>query len=174
MSIGQVMEVVAMANLAFFLKRLGWRRTMIFGILSQSIRFGVYALGSRDSLVAVLAVNLIHGFAYACFFATVYIFVDEQFPHDARASAQGLFNLMILGISQFVSNFVWGGLGEFFSTETLVGTKIVAVVDYHRLFLVPFGMSLFAAILLAVCFHPDKMKASASERETDELATAAS
>ena len=39
-----------------------------------------------------------HGFAYAFFFATVYIYVDENFPKDVRTSAQSLFNLLILGL----------------------------------------------------------------------------
>ena len=129
---------------------------MIFGILSQAIRFGVYALGTRDLLWAVILVNLVHGFAYACFFATVFIFVDEHFPKDIRSSAQGLFNLMILGISQFVSNFVWGGLGEYFSTGSTAGGSLGKVVDYHRLFLVPFGLSLVAAVILALFFRPDE------------------
>ena len=156
MSIGQVMEVVAMAFLGALIKKLGWRRTMIFGILSQAIRFGVYAMGTRDTLWAVIAVNLVHGFAYACFFATIYIFVDEHFPKDVRTSAQGLFNLMILGISNIVSNFVWGGLGDLFSTTASAGEKVVKVVDYHRLFLVPFGLSLLAAVLLALFFRPEE------------------
>ena len=42
--------------------------------------------------------QVLHGICYAFFFATVYIFVDAYFPKDARASAQGLFNVMILGI----------------------------------------------------------------------------
>jgi len=156
MSVGQAMEIVAMAMLGSIIKRLGWRRTMILGILSQAIRFGVYAIGDRDLLWPVIAVNLVHGFAYACFFATVYIFVDENFPSDVRTSAQGLFNLMILGISQFVSGFLWGGLGDFFSASVASGGRAVKVIDYHRLFLVPFGVSLMAAILLALFFRPGR------------------
>ena len=65
---------------------------------------------------------------------------------------------MILGISQFVSNFVWGGLGEYFSTTSTIGGKAVAVVDFHRLFLVPFGLSLLAAVILALFFRPGDVK----------------
>ena len=154
MSIGQTMEVVAMALLGFLIKKLGWRKTLMFGVLSQSVRFGVYAIGGPDLLWAVIAVNVVHGFAYACFFATVYIYVDEHFPSDVRSIAQSLFNLQILGISQFASGFLWGWLGEVFATTATVGGKLVNVVDYHRLFLVPFGLSLVSAILLAVFFHP--------------------
>jgi hypothetical protein len=37
-----------------------------------------------------------------------------------------------------------------------VGGKLVSVVDYHRLFLVPFGLSLVSAVLLALFFHPPR------------------
>ena len=47
---------------------------------------------------------MLHGICYAFFFATVYIFVDEFFPKDARSSAQGLFNFLILGLGPFVGN----------------------------------------------------------------------
>jgi MFS family permease len=154
MSIGQVMEVVAMAMLGLTIKKLGWKRTLILGIVSQMVRFGVYSFGTRDTIWMVIAVNLVHGFAYACFFGAVFIYVDEHFPKDLRTSAQSLFSLMILGISQFASNFLWGGLGEMFSTTTEVAGKVVKVVDFHTLFLVPVGVSLFAAILLAVFFRP--------------------
>ncbi len=172
MSIGQTMEVVAMAMLGFLIKKLGWRKTLLFGVLSQAIRFGVYAIGDRDLLWPVILVNVVHGFAYACFFATVYIYVDEHFPKDIRSSAQGLFNLMILGISQFVSNFLWGWLGEVFATTATVDGRVVKVIDYHHLFLVPFGISLLAALLLAVFFWPPGENADSSSSTEESLATA--
>jgi nucleoside transporter len=158
MSIGQVMEIVAMAVLGWFLKNLGWRKTMIIGILGQAVRFGVYSIGTPQLLWLVIAVNIVHGFAYACFFATVYIFVDENFPKDVRTSAQSLFNLMILGLAPFASNSLWGWLGDsgLFKTSTVVNGTTVEGFAYHQLFLVPLGISLFAAFLLAVFFHPPK------------------
>ena len=109
MSIGQTMEIVVMAFLGSIIKTLGWRKTLMLGVLSQAVRFGVYALGTRDLLGVVIAVNVVHGFAFACFFATVYIYVDEHVPKEVRSSAQGLFNLMIMGIAHFAANFVWSG-----------------------------------------------------------------
>ncbi len=161
MSIGQAMEVVAMAMLGTLIRRLGWRKTLVLGILSQAVRFGVYAVGDRDLVWPVIAVNVVHGFAYACFFATVYIFVDAHFPEDVRTSAQGLFNLMILGISQFASGFLWGWLGDVFSSPGAAGGESARVIDYHRLFLVPFGISLLAAVFLAAFFHPEEQASAA-------------
>ena len=37
----------------------------------------------------MIAVILLHGVCYAFFFATVYIFIDEFFPADIRASVKG-------------------------------------------------------------------------------------
>ena len=73
---------------------------------------------------------MLHGICYAFFFATVYIFVDEFFPKDVRASAQGLFNLMILGFGPLVANILGPRLmGETFNSA--------GVVDFRSLFLVP-------------------------------------
>jgi predicted MFS family arabinose efflux permease len=146
MSIGQVAEIATMAGLGYFLKRLGWRWTMILGILGHVVRFLIYAVGGPVWLV--VGSNLVHGFCYAFFFASVYIFVDEYFPKDARASAQGLFNLLILGLGPFVGSLLWGALGDVYRTA--------AGVDFTRLFLVPSGLGIVAAVILFLGFHPDR------------------
>jgi MFS family permease len=94
--------------------------------------------------------NIVHGFAYAFFFATVYIFVDENFPKDVRTSAQSLFNLLILGLGPFVGGFLWKGLEAAFS-KTENGQKSV---DYTLLFLVPLALGLLSTAIMAVFFHP--------------------
>lgn len=159
MSIGQIMEILAMAILGGFLKKLGWRTTMIIGVLGQAIRFGAYAMATPSTLWLAIAVNVVHGFAYACFFATVYIFVDENFPKDVRSSAQSLFNLNILGIAQFVSNYLWGYLKD----SGVYGTG--NAIAYNKLFLVPMGLAIFAAVVLAIFFHPPKGEAKANLSE---------
>ena len=146
MSIGQVAEILTMAILGVTLKRLGWRKTMILGVLGHAMRFAVFAFLPDHPAIIVL-VNVVHGIAYAFFFATVYIFVDEFFPKDVRASAQGLFNLMILGFGPLVANVVGPKLmAETFRTST--------GVDFRSLFLVPFTAAVLAAVILALFFHP--------------------
>lgn len=155
MSIGQIAEVATMALLGVALKRLGWRKIMIFGILGHAVRFAIYALGGP--LWLVVASNVVHGFCYAFFFAVVYIFVDEFFPQDARASAQGLFNLLILGLGPFVGNLMWGKLGDVLTTE--------GAVDYRLLFLAPTALALLAALTLFVSFHPGEARSSSGEAQ---------
>lgn len=149
MSIGQVAEILTMLILGATLKKLGWRLTMMIGILGHAARFAVFAF-MPESQGVIIAVNLLHGVCYAFFFATVYIFVDEFFPKDARASAQGLFNLMILGLGPLVANGLGPKLFDQFSKD--------GAVDFKTLFLIPCFAAIAAALLLAMFFRPPKSR----------------
>ena len=120
--------------------------------MGHAARFAVFAFLPQFP-VLVVAVNILHGIAYAFFFATVYIFVDEFFPKDARTSAQGLFNLQILGFGPLVANTI----GPVLISQTFNQNGIV---DFRGLFLVPLISAIGAAVALALLFHPpDKTKA---------------
>jgi predicted MFS family arabinose efflux permease len=144
MSIGQVAEIGTLAFLGYVLKHLGWRYTMAIGVFGHAVRFFVFAYFPIASVAIII--NLLHGICYAFFFATVYIFVDEFFPKNARSSAQGLFNFLILGLGPFLGNFLWAYLGEAFATE--------GRIDFQDLFLVPAAIALGAALFLFVFFRP--------------------
>ena len=161
LSLGQVAEILTMFLLGRVLARLGWKVTMIVGVLGHAARFAVFAFFA-DSIPVIVAVQLLHGVCYAFFFATVYIFVDAVFPKDVRSSAQGLFNLLILGVGNVVASFLFP---ELISRLSAGGT-----VDYTTLFLVPTGMALAAVCLLAVFFKPPSR---GPVPETDEVAPAA-
>ena len=148
MSIGQVAEILTMFVLGATLKALGWRATLIVGILGHAARFAVYALFPQHKELIIL-VQILHGICYAFFFATVYIFVDAYFPKDARSSAQGLFNVMILGVGALVANSICPWLIQEVFTQN-------GVTNFRGLFLVPCLISVGAVLLLALLFHPPK------------------
>ena len=149
MSVGQIAEILTMFVLGMTLKNLGWRTTMILGVLGHAARFAVYSLFPEHPWL-IVAVQVLHGICYAFFFATVYIFVDEFFPKDMRSSAQGLFNVMILGGGALVANAV---------CPTLIQStfKTGDVTDFRGLFLVPLVSAVVAAVALALFFHPPKI-----------------
>jgi len=149
MSVGQIAEILTMFVLGVTLKKLGWRTTMIVGILGHAARFAVYAFFPQNQGLIIL-VQVLHGICYAFFFATVYIFVDEFFPKGVRSSAQGLFNVMILGVGALAANLIcpWLIQEKFTNPE--------GITDFRNLFLVPCAASTLAAISLALFFHPPK------------------
>ena len=152
MSVGQIAEILTMFVLGVTLKRLGWRTTMIVGILGHTARFAVYAFFPQHPAL-IIVVQVLHGICYAFFFAAVYIFVDAYFPKDARASAQGLFNVMILGAGALLANSICPYLSQQVFTQG-------GLVNFHGLFLVPMFCSLAAAVTLALFFHPPKATAN--------------
>jgi nucleoside transporter len=145
MSIGQIAEILTMFFLGAMLKRLGWKWTMVVGILGHVVRFAVYALAPQSAGLIIL-VQILHGICYAFFFATVYIFVEEYFPKNVRTSAQGLFNVMILGAGALIAGF--------FCPPLFAKMKIGEVIDFRSLFIIPMGVALFGAMLLSLFFRP--------------------
>tara|TARA_B100001123_G_scaffold63425_2_gene69634 strand:- start:11872 stop:13089 length:1218 start_codon:yes stop_codon:yes gene_type:complete len=146
MSIGQVAEIVTMIFLGWVLARLGWKWTMIVGILGHASRFAVFAF-MPDLQGVIIGVQVLHGICYAFFFAAVYIFVDAVFPEDVRASAQGLFNLLMLGLGMVVASFTFPQMMASLKLED-------GSVDWQTLFLIPTGLALLAIVLMALFFHP--------------------
>src|SRR5262249_23676650 len=163
MSIGQIAEIGTMAFLGYCLKRLGWRYTMVIAILGHAARFAVFAYFPLPWVA--ITINVLHGICYAFFFATVYIFVDEFFPKDARSSAQGLFNFLILGLGPFLGNFLWARLGQEFRIAD--GTP-EGQVAFQPLFLVPSGIDLAAALLLLMFFHPPEKAQTPPEDKVED------
>ena len=134
MSVGQIAEILTMF------------------VLGVTLRFLVYALLPENQNLIIL-VQILHGICYAFFFATVYIFVDAYFPKNVRSSAQGLFNVMILGIGALVANSICPWLAE---NVFVQGAGAEKTINYRSMFLFPSAVATLAAIALALFFHPPK------------------
>jgi nucleoside transporter len=144
MKIGQIAEIVTMLFLGFVLRTFGWRMTMVVGVLGHAARFAVFTFAPEP--VPAILVNALHGICYAFFFATVYIFVDEFFPKDVRSSAQGLFNVLILGVGPFAANFACGRLKTEYTSN--------GVLDFSAVYEYSMFAALIGAVFLFVFFHP--------------------
>jgi MFS family permease len=130
-TIGQVAEIVTMIVLGKVLISLGWKWTMIVGILGHAARFATFAyFGSEQYQTLIIAVQVLHGICYAFFFATLYIFVDEVFPKDIRTSAQGLFNLLVLGVGLVIASFGFVALKAHYTEDGVTDYKSVYCFCY--------------------------------------------
>ena len=101
----------------------------------------------------MIASNVVHGFAYAFFFATVYIFVDENFPKDVRDERPEPVQPPDPGPGALPGQLPLGWLGDYYKDP------VTKEVDFGHLFLYPLGVGLFAAALLALFFHPQGRRA---------------
>ena len=97
-----------------FLKRLGWRTTMIIGVLGHVVRFGIYSLTAK--------IPACSGWSSSATSCTVLPTRSSSrrstsswtktSRKDVRTSAQSLFNLLILGLGPLLGNTLWGRLGD--------------------------------------------------------------
>ncbi len=151
-TIGQVAEILTMIVLGTVLTRLGWKWTMVIGILGHAARFATFAFfGNENWQWLIIVIQILHGICYAFFFATLYIFVDSVFPKDIRTSAQGMFNLLILGAGLVIANFLFIWLKDQF-------TDANGVVAYDKVFLYPTGLALLGVVILALFFRPPQTR----------------
>ena len=116
MTIGQFAEIVTMAYLGYFLKRLGFKKVIFIGVLAYFARYAIFGTVILPVWVMVLS-QAFHGFCYAFFFAAAYIYVDKISDEDVRHSAQTVFGIIILGGGPVIGGWLSGKLQEIYTTS---------------------------------------------------------
>jgi len=142
MTIGQISEMVVLAVMPYFVVRVSRKAILAVGLLAYILRFAVFAyLPYPGTVIPALA---LHGVCFGCFFFIAFMIVDEQTTKDVRASAQGLFNLVIVGLGTIVGNLFAGYVGN-------IATKDGGT-DFRMLFAIPMGVSVVCLIALLVAY----------------------
>jgi nucleoside transporter len=155
MTIGQMTEIVVLASMPVLAKRFSRKALLLVGCAAYALRMAIFAY--VDALpfppIPVLAVGVaLHGVIFGCFIFLAFMIVDEETSADVRASAQSLYNLVIVGLGIIVGSLISGRVATWAQGSS-------PKLDYadraqtQALFSVPMWGSLlcFAAIL---AFYP--------------------
>ncbi len=148
MTIGQMSEFLVLALVTVLAKKMSRKSLLGLGIAAYAARMALFAHG--DSLATALLGVALHGFCFGCFIFVAFMVVDEETPADVRASAQNLFNLVIIGIGIIV--------GSWFSLDVVAARAKAAVgndtsPEYFRaLFSVPMWIAIACLALLLVAY----------------------
>lgn len=118
MTIGQFAEILAMAYLGFFLKRLGFKKVITIGIAAYFFRYAIFGTAMLPVWIIVVS-QVFHGFCYAFFFATAYIYVDKLADQDVRHSAQTVFGIIILGGGPVIGGWLSGYLQNVYTVDNV-------------------------------------------------------
>jgi nucleoside transporter len=110
MTIGQIAEIAVLAFMPVVAKRFSRKGLLATGLVAYIVRFAVFAY--LPYAWAVIPALALHGFCFGCFFFVAFMIVDEQTTGDVRASAQGLFNLVIVGLGVIVGNYFAGQVSK--------------------------------------------------------------
>ncbi len=146
MTIGQMSEIIVLAMMPFLAKRFSRKTLLSVGLLAYAARMALFAY--FPTLVPVLIGIVLHGICFGCFIFVAFMIVDERCTKDVKATAQNLFNLVIVGVGIII--------GSKFATS-LVGTWATGEngIDFQQLFSVPMYMAI-GCLLLLLAFYPSK------------------
>jgi nucleoside transporter len=120
-SAGQICELAVLAVLGLVIARLGFKRTLLVGLLAYLARCLLFAivfgvdLSFAVMLILATAGQALHGFCFGCFFATAYIYVDRIAPADLRGSMQTIYGVFVLALGFFAGGFASGQVGQWFA-----------------------------------------------------------
>lgn len=140
MTIGQMAEVAVLGAIPLVAREWSRKSLLAIGLVAYAARMALFAY-AQDSTAALLLGVALHGLCFGCFIFVAFMIVDEETTADVRASAQNLFNLVIIGIGVIVGSKVAGWVKDW------------AGDDYTKLFSVPMWGSL-ACLALLLAFYP--------------------
>ncbi len=144
MTIGQMAEILVLAAMPLLARRLSRKTLLAIGITAYAARMFLFAYA--PTMPAILLGVALHGLCFGCFIFVAFMVVDENTTADVRASAQNLFNLVIVGIGIIV--------GSWFATA-IVGnwaTGEDGVMNFTRLFSVPMWIAIACLVALLALY----------------------
>ncbi|MHC4990928.1 MAG: MFS transporter [Planctomycetota bacterium] len=147
MTIGQMTEIFVLAAIPLLAKSFSRKTLLAAGICAYAARMALFAY--TDSMATILLGVALHGLCFGCFIFVAFMVVDEETTPDVRASAQNLFNLVIVGIGIIV--------GSLFATQVAEWATVDDVTNYRTLFSVPMWIAIGCLAVLLVAY-PRKKK----------------
>jgi nucleoside transporter len=153
MTVGQMAELAVLACMPFLARRLSRKSLLAIGISAYALRMAIFAFA--PSFVPALFGVALHGVCFGCFVFVCFMVVDENTSKDVRATAQNLFNLVLIGIGIIV--------GSWFATSVAVrlATDADGIVQNQTLFAIPMTMAIVCLVALLAFYRGGVRPASA-------------
>lgn len=131
LSISQISETLFILTIPFFLKRFGIKQVMVFSMVAWVLRFGLFAYGNPDNGIMLIIIScVVYGMAFDFFNISGSLFIENVTDTRIRASAQGLFMMMVNGIGAVLGSTISGYvIQNYFTVSYLDTNKLTA--DLH-------------------------------------------
>jgi len=151
MTLGQISEVLFLSLLPFFIKRFGFKSTLIVGILAWGLRYLLFSLGADgiNSWMLILGI-ILHGICYDFFFVSGQIYTNLKCKPEYKSSAQGLITLATYGLGMLIGFRIAGYLTDLY--------VISDGHDWEKIWIQPSIFSFVILILFIFTFRNEQIE----------------
>lgn len=144
-SLSPISETVFILAIPFFLRKYGIKTVMLLSMFAWVLRFGLFALGNPgDGLILLVISMLVYGCAFDFFNLSGSLYIETNTPASIRASAQGIFMMMVNGIGSFIGGILGGWLIDHMSSNE--------IPDWTTIWSIYSGIAAVMLLLFAVLF----------------------
>ena len=151
MALGQFSEALFILLLPLFLKKFGFKITLIIGMFSWFLRYLLFAYGDvNDGYYLLILGIFLHGVCYDFFFVSGQIYTDFKAGQNFKSSAQGLITLATYGVGMYIGFWFAGFISDFY--------KIGLTFNWKIIWIFPSLISLFVMFLFIIIFRNEKIK----------------
>ncbi len=156
LSVSQFSDITFLYLLPIILKRLGYKKTIVVGILAWATRYlflaGSVSVVDYAALLIFLAI-LLHGVCYDFLFITGQLYVDEVANERIRGATQGFIAFILWGVGAFVGTQL---AGRVLAANTLAVPEGTILHDWSRIWLTPALGAVAVLVIFAIYFrNPD-------------------
>lgn len=156
-TLGQIVEMATLLLLAPMIARLGFKRTMVVGIVAWVARYVLFAYGFEGEQPIkwrILLGILMHGLSYDFLFVTGQLWLETRLGPAMRNRAQSLYSFIYNGAGVVVGSNIAGMVFSHFTAQT--GGR-----NWWAIWLVPAAC---AAVTLAYFIFNFNERSSANNR----------
>ena len=172
MSLAQVADILTLSILPWVLRKLGYKKTIILGILCWAARYFLLAASvtaAAASTALIFGAILLHGFCYDFLFIAGQLYVDDESNERIRGACQGFIAFILWGVGAFVGTMLAGRVLGAHAVVDAAGA--VTGHQWAKIWLTPALLSVAVMVVCLLFFrdpprraHPDVL---AGRKEED-------
>jgi MFS family permease len=157
MTWGQVSDVIFLFMMPFALKRFGFKKTLLCGMLAWAIRYFLLSQsvsGGETQTALIFSAILLHGICYDFLFIAGQLYIDREATERNRGACQGFIAFILWGIGAFVGTWLAGRVqGMYEIPQTAAGLTH----DWQTIWMIPaIGAAVVMVLFMAFFREPKK------------------
>ncbi len=160
MTLAQVSDVIFLFLLPLMLKRLGYKKTILLGILAWSARYFLLSASVESAALqtsVIFAAILLHGLCYDFLFIAGQLYADNEANERIRGATQGFMAFILWGIGAFVGTML---AGKVLAMHTLTTPNGHILHDWQSIWLKP-AIGASAVLIIFTIFFREPARAEA-------------